>query len=308
MSDLLKAFVSDLREQHGAEPVSGGTSSVNPRLEWVSVEDIDPGNVQARTFSSPEETESLRESVARNGVLQPLILRPVVGGDKPYEVVAGHRRLDAATHAGSSPVPCVVRELDDDQAHLVMVAENVIREDLHPVDEAFAYRDLIRKGYVKSQGEIASLMGVSRTRVNRKIQLCSLHPEIIREVRRDRPESVREGHLEELLKIKPRAEQMALFRRTCEEKLTVGFLRRLVAQRRESEEGAPGKKSRKIYPFPEGEFEVTSRGIRFRPTKGFGKDLEPEHLIGPLEKLLVSLKRECGSYEKRFLTGIRLPV
>ncbi len=226
MSDLLKAFVSDLREQNSADTVSGEGSPVNPRLEWVSVEDIDPGNVQARTFSSPEETESLRESVARNGVLQPLILRPVVGGDKPYEVVAGHRRLDAATHAGCSPVPCVVRELDDDQAHLVMVAENVIREDLHPVDEAFAYRDLIRKGYVKSQGEIASLMGVSRTRVNRKIQLCNLHPEIIREVRRDRPESVREGHLEELLKINPRAEQMALFQRICEEKLTVGFLRR----------------------------------------------------------------------------------
>ena len=315
MSELLKAFVSDLRQEDRKMSLGRTPAGMQPRLEWIDIEEIDSGSIQARTFSSPEETEALRRSVAQNGILQPLVVRQTPDGSRRYEVVAGHRRLEAATHARRSPVPCIVRQLDDQEAHLVMVAENVIREDLHPVDEAFAYRELIEKGYVGSQGEIAELMGVSRTRVNRKIQLAGLHPEILEHVRKHRPESIREGHLEELMKVKAPEQQLQLYHRAVEEKLTVGVLRRI--QRSNVQRGSAAKKNgkhakngknAKIYRFPEGEIHLSPKTLQFRPAAGFDASLEPELLLAPLEKLVIRLKRECASYEKRFIERARVPA
>lgn len=140
-----------------------------------------------------EKMQELVESIKENGVLSPVLIRPM--GMDTYEMISGHRRLHAAQLAGMETIPAIIRELSDDEATIAMVDANIQREELLPSEKAFAYK--MKMDAIKSQGKrtdltssqnetklrsdeiIARESGDSRAQIQRYIRLTELIPEIL---------------------------------------------------------------------------------------------------------------------------------
>jgi len=125
--------------------------------------------LQPRRSFDEETLAELAASIGEKGVLQPLLVRPCEGG---YEIVAGERRYRAAQRAGLDRVPVVVRELSDQETLEIAIVENLQREDLNPVEEARAFRQLM--GFGLTQEAVAQAVGKSRSAVANTLRLLSL--------------------------------------------------------------------------------------------------------------------------------------
>ena len=136
----------------------------------VPIEEIVPNPEQPRRHFDESALESLAESIRRHGLLQPLLVRRAGG---QYELIAGERRLRAATRAGLDRVPVVVRETDPGERLEIALVENVQRENLTALEEAEAYRHLI-DAYGLTQEEIASRVGKSRPAITNALRLLGL--------------------------------------------------------------------------------------------------------------------------------------
>lgn len=125
----------------------------------IKISEIEPNREQPRKEFDSAALSELADSISQHGVLQPLLLRPIVSGG--YRIVAGERRWRAARMAGLSEVPAVVREMTDTEEMLFALIENLQREDLTPLEEARGYRTLIgprallRKRFPKRWGNPA---------------------------------------------------------------------------------------------------------------------------------------------------------
>lgn len=142
----------------------------------VPAELIDAGP-NHRTVFDPEKLQSLATSIERDGLAQPITVRPMPTGR--YQIVAGERRFRATQLLGWREVPAMVRELDDEQANAIMLAENTGREDLDPMDEARAYKRTM-DDYGWSMTRVAETAGVSASKVKNRLKLLELLPEIQR--------------------------------------------------------------------------------------------------------------------------------
>jgi len=125
--------------------------------------------LQPRRVFDEATLSELAASIAEKGVLQPLLVRPCEDG---YEIVAGERRFRAAQQAGLDRVPVVVRELSDQETLEIAIVENLQREDLNPVEEARAFRQLM--GYGLTQEAVAQAVGKSRSAVANTLRLLTL--------------------------------------------------------------------------------------------------------------------------------------
>jgi ParB family chromosome partitioning protein len=143
----------------------------------VPIDRIDGRHDQPRRSMDVDSLEELTQSIRRHGVLQPIRLRRL--GDR-YEVVAGHRRLAAATRAGLTEMPAVIVEADDRQVFLESLVENIQREDLSPVDRGEALCRLREALGARSWNEVAGAIGLSRRHVYHLLNVTQL-PEPIRE-------------------------------------------------------------------------------------------------------------------------------
>jgi ParB family chromosome partitioning protein len=146
-----------------------GAASPTPATS-VPIADIVPNPEQPRRAFDEEALAGLADSIRRHGLLQPLVVRRVGLG---YELVAGERRLRAARRAGLTSVPVIVRETDPDERLELALIENVQREDLTPLEEAEAYRQLI-DGHGFTQEEVAERVGKSRPTVTNALRLLGL--------------------------------------------------------------------------------------------------------------------------------------
>ena len=149
------------------EAAAGG-----PELVEVEVGLIDPNPDQPRTAFEPAALDALASSIATAGLLQPLIVRPAPDGGR-YELVAGERRLRAAAKAGLERVPVVVRESPEDERLQAALIENVVREDLNPVDEARACAALVDDLGI-SKEDLAGRLGRSRASISNLIRILDL--------------------------------------------------------------------------------------------------------------------------------------
>ena len=146
----------------------------------IAARKIDRG-ANDRTVFNAEALDDLAASIRDNGLAQPITVRPLRHGR--YEIVAGERRFRACAQLlGWTSVPCIVREMDDAQAAAIMLAENVARTDLDPVDEAQAYQSRIER-YGWTVDEVATRAGVSTIRVQFRLKLLALRPELLQLVR-----------------------------------------------------------------------------------------------------------------------------
>ena len=166
--------------------------------------------------------------------------------------MVGERRYLAAQRAGLPAIPCLVRTLDERELFILSVAENVAREDLHPLDEAAAYRRMLDEGYAANQGEIATLVGVHRTRVSRKIKLLDLDPRVQDSLRQDTPAALTLTHLEELSRLPVGDEQHRLYLATVEHALSTRELHLRVEALLAPHARRPPTVSKSVVPLDDG--------------------------------------------------------
>ena len=179
----------------GLELLMGGQEPTGVELLELPVDAIHPNPRQPRRRFEAEAASGLTESVRRQGVIQPLLVRPRAAGG--YELVAGERRWRAAREAGQTMVPAVVREADDRETLLLGLIENVAREQLTPVEEARAYAVLIDE-FSLSLGEVAERVGRSKPTVSNRIRLLELPDDVMGMLERGQ---LTEGHARAVLAV-----------------------------------------------------------------------------------------------------------
>jgi len=165
------------------------------------------GKYQPRTDMRPETLAELAESIRAQGVVQPIVVRPIgtpaPGGTQRYEIVAGERRWRAAQQAGLTGIPAVVRRVPDEAAIAMALIENIQRENLNPLEEARALERLIAEFGLTHQ-QVAEAVGRSRVAVSNLLRLLELAPEVCERVERRELEM---GHARALLGLVQRRQQ-----------------------------------------------------------------------------------------------------
>jgi ParB family chromosome partitioning protein len=189
-------------------------ADATPGLREVAVESIDPNPRQPRRTWSEESLSELADSISQLGILQPLIVRATGGR---FELVAGERRLRAARLAGMSRVPVVVVDTDASGSLERALVENLHREDLNPIEEAAAYRQLIEEGGL-SQEALARRVGKKRTTIANALRLLELPVTIQRLMTQGRLSA---GHGKALLALTGNPFQERLAMRVAHEDMSV---------------------------------------------------------------------------------------
>ncbi|MBM3678679.1 MAG: ParB/RepB/Spo0J family partition protein, partial [Actinobacteria bacterium] len=197
----------------GLEVLIGGAAQAE--LQHLPVESVHPNPRQPRKRFEAEAAAGLAASVERQGVLQPIVVRPRAEGG--YEIVAGERRWRASRQAGLPTVPALVREVDDRDTLLLGLVENVARENLSPVEEARAYATLIDE-FELSLGEVADRVGRSKPSVSNRVRLLELPEEVLWMLARG---EITEGHARAVLALPDDDGRRRLARRAAKEGMTV---------------------------------------------------------------------------------------
>ena len=190
----------------------------------IRISEIEPRRDQPRKTFSHESLEQLADSIAQCGVLQPIIVRESALLAGTYEIIAGERRWRASKMAGLSEIPAVVLDGDDLKAAQVAVIENVQREDLNPVEEAFAYNALM-ENFGLTQDQVAKQVGKSRPAVANMLRLLDLPDEVLELLRNG---SLTAGHARALLGLKNQDQVESLAQKIVEKDLSVRDVERTI--------------------------------------------------------------------------------
>ena len=183
LSRGLDALISNARppeapvsvHDDGSEAVAQATTPQDGELRRLPVELLERGRYQPRRDMSPEALQELSESIKAQGVMQPIVVRPL--GEKRYEIIAGERRWRAAQMAGLDTIPAVIREVPDEAAIAMALIENIQREDLNPMEEALALSRL-KDEFELTHQQVADAVGKSRAMVTNLLRLISLEEEV----------------------------------------------------------------------------------------------------------------------------------
>jgi len=199
----------------GLEVLIGGAEPAPSELVELPVDSIHPNPRQPRKRFDGEAGSGLAESIRRQGVIQPLLVRPRTAGG--YEIVAGERRWRAARDAGMPSVPAVVRAADDRETLLLGLVENVAREQLTAVEEARAYALLLDE-FALSLGDVAERVGRSKPSVSNRIRLLELPDDVLGMVERGQ---LTEGHARAVLAVPDHEGRRRLAREIVQKGLSV---------------------------------------------------------------------------------------
>lgn len=208
------------------------TAAGGPELRELPVESIEPNPQQPRTRFEAAALDALAGSIASAGLLQPLIVRPVEGGR--FELVAGERRWRAAQKAGLDRVPAVIRSSPEDERLQAALIENMVREDLNPVDEARACAALVDDLGI-SKEELARRVGRSRASISNLIRLLDLPDEVLTLLERG---DLSEGHGRAILQVDDQAARRRLAKQAASEGWSV---RQVEGKTRASKDGKTRK-------------------------------------------------------------------
>ena len=179
----LDALLGSAPKQAGkmAEPLNPADMPVaepgpqDGKLLNLPVEYMQRGKYQPRRDMHQEALQELAESIKAQGVMQPIVVRPV--GDNKYEIIAGERRWRATQLAGLDTIPAVIRDVNDEAAIAMALIENIQREDLNPIEEAVSLKRL-QDEFELTHQEVADAVGKSRTAVTNLLRLLNLTDEV----------------------------------------------------------------------------------------------------------------------------------
>lgn len=208
-------FAAHARSESGADTVLKG-------FHELPVDRIAPSPFQPRRHDSDEADEELARSVAEQGVLTPVLVRPL--GQDRYELIAGERRWRAARRAGLVTVPARVVTASDQEAWINCLTENIQREDLTPLELARAYRAILET-FGWQHEDLARRLGISVSKIKHAVRILVLPPEVLEQI--FHPDSgLTLAHAEELLALKDRPAQLTrMVNRLVRERWSVDRLR-----------------------------------------------------------------------------------
>ena len=192
-----------------------GQSNINQRsVKEIEISKIKPGRFQPRSNFDNEKLQELTESIKKQGVLSPILVREL--GLNEYEVIAGERRLRSSKMAGLGTIPCLVDQKKDQDALVSALIENLQREDLNPVEEARGL-DRLKREFRLTQDEVATSTGKARSTIANSLRILSLPTSVLDLLLEGK---IEKGHAKLLASMPPSdAEKMA--RKIIKERLTV---------------------------------------------------------------------------------------
>jgi ParB family transcriptional regulator, chromosome partitioning protein len=283
----------------GALIPQGTPANPPPADRRVLVAEIRPNPHQPRRYFDDARLTELSESIKQQGILQPLIVRKLEQG---YELIIGERRLRAAQKAGLDRVPVIIKDVTDAESMEMALVENIQREELTPIEEALAYRQLMEELHL-TQEEVASRVGKSRPVITNLLRVLSLPEEIKEEIDRG---NLSIGHARPLLALGMPEQQVAMARRILRQGMSVRETETLVAQtvaqplpesvtgaavQDPSEESSPARHDIHISALEEELIRTFGTKVRLRPKKKGGR-IEIEYYSNEeLEGILARLRR-----------------
>jgi ParB family chromosome partitioning protein len=248
--------LADLLGQSSARPAPlAGTNgpaavpvTVGEELARLPLDLLQRGKYQPRVDMRPETLQELADSIKAQGVVQPIVVRPVDVPGRPgttqsqhYEIIAGERRWRAAQMAGLTEIPAVIRHIPDEAAIAVALIENIQRENLNPLEEARALERLINE-FALTHQQAAEAVGRSRAGVSNLLRLLELAPEVSERVEK---REIEMGHARALLALSNRKHQVEVSVLIVKKGLSVRDTEALVRRMQQSpaskpEEDSPG--------------------------------------------------------------------
>ncbi|WP_429012931.1 ParB/RepB/Spo0J family partition protein [Aeromonas veronii] len=210
-----KQVMSDQRTEEAMSPTNQG------ELRKLPVEWLQSGKYQPRKDMSQDALEELANSIRAQGVIQPIVVRPL--GEKSFEIIAGERRWRASQLARLEVVPCIVKDVPDEAAVAIALIENIQREDLNAIEEAVALQRLLTEFELTHQ-QVAEAVGKSRTTVTNLLRLNQLNDDVKRFVEHG---DLDMGHARALLALSGQA-QSELAKLVAQKGLTVRDTEKLV--------------------------------------------------------------------------------
>lgn len=209
-------------------------STLGHDLMELDIDRIDPADGQPRSVFKESALEELAQSIRHNGIIQPLVVRR--SGDR-FQIVAGERRWRAAQKAGLHTVPCIVKEVSDENTLEISLIENIQREELNPIEEANAYKKLLERGDL-TQEDVSQRVGKTRSSITNALRLLKLPIELQKLVE---DEKLSMGHARALLSIGSVEQQISLAREIVTKTLSVRETEQIVKRA----QGAPAASSQK---------------------------------------------------------------
>ena len=259
-------------------------------LHNVPVEFIQPGVYQPRIDMHPEALEELADSIKAQGVVQPIVIRPIgestASGDQKYEIIAGERRWRATQMAGIGEIPAVIRDVSDQSAIAMALIENIQREELNPIEEAGALRRLIDEFNMTHQ-QAADAVGRSRASVSNLLRLLELEPATRRLLENGDLEM---GHARALLALKGE-EQSYTARHVVSKGMSVRETEQLIKKILNPKEKTDKKIDPNIVNIQQGLTDKLGARVVFQHgNKGRGKMVIHYNSVDELEGILAHIK------------------
>ncbi|MDE2263732.1 MAG: ParB/RepB/Spo0J family partition protein [Gammaproteobacteria bacterium] len=244
LADLLGQMNAPRPAAPAGEPQAAASATPPPgeELARLPLDVLQRGRYQPRIDMRPETLEELAASIKAQGVVQPIVVRPVgapaAGESQRYEIIAGERRWRAAQIAGRTDIPAVIRRIPDEAAIAVALIENIQRESLNPLEEARALERLITE-FELTHAQAAEAVGRSRAAVSNLLRLLELAPEVGALLERRELEM---GHARALLALSGRRQQAEVAAIVAKKSLSVreteALVRRMQQRGREAEGAA----------------------------------------------------------------------
>ncbi len=232
-----------------------GTSAVK-----LAIHEIEPNRDQPRKLFDESALNELAKSIEKNGIIQPLLVRPMSDGS--YQLVAGERRWRAAHIAGLHEVPVTIREMSDEEASVFALIENLQREDLNPVEEAEGLKSLIET-YGLTQEETADRVGKSRVAVTNTLRLLKLPKSVLTLLSEGK---ITAGHSRALLSLDDEKEMLRIAESVIANELSVRQVEKMVKYALQGEKPTPKKREKKRDKFYD-EVEIALTNILGRKVK-----------------------------------------
>ena len=222
--------VSDSAEKKQEKPAAAADA-----VQYINIHDIMPNANQPRKTFSEEKIDELSKSIKEHGIIQPIVVRKK---GESYEIVAGERRWRAARKAELTQVPCLIRELTDEQNMLIAIIENMQREELNPVEEAEGLNQMITT-FGMTQEQVSKSVGKSRPYIANSLRLLKLPEYIKNEMAEGRLSA---AHGRTLITVESEDVRKALCDKIIREGLSVRETERLVSAQGKGKKKRPAAK------------------------------------------------------------------
>ena len=262
-----------------------GDSSKKINTNKVSIKDITRNKLQPRKHFDKESLNELANSIKKQGVIQPIVVRPDKTSEGKYEIIAGERRWLASQNAGLHEVPVVILNVDDVKSLEFAIVENVQRRDLNPIEEAQGYQRLVND-YNYNQEKLSQFIGKSRSYIANSLRLLSLPEDILLMVQEG---DLSAGHARSLIGL---SNSVEIAKKIVQKKLSVRQSEILVRQFRDKKFKLVRKKDSNILDLQKDLEEKTGLSVSINNKKNNSGAISFEYRdLDQLDKLIDTIKK-----------------